>query len=253
MLACKYAVCVFEEIDEREFNLNVPLEYGFMRALNRQVLLLKDQRMPRLPADMTGKVYHPLDSYNTSETIGREINKWVEKDLGIGRIGEQAEILALMEHLPRTVVVLARFTEERKTFYEDILDNLRKHRYRPSLYDSVEVHGRGAAGSVSVARLARFVIADITDDENLTQEVMEMASYMPSVPVQPIFNAVKGEWEDFEYFRHYRSALERLRLHNRNILAPIRYEDQQELLSHLQERIITAAEKFIGGNENPPI
>lgn len=95
-----------------------------MRALNRQVLLLKDQRMPRLPADMTGKVYHPLDSYNISETIGREINKWVEKDLGIGRIGEQAEILALMEHLPRTVVVLARFTEERKTFYEDILDNL---------------------------------------------------------------------------------------------------------------------------------
>lgn len=80
-----------------------------------------------------------------------------------------------------------------------------------------------------------------------------MASYMPSVPVQPVFNAVKGEWEDFEYFRHYRSALERLRLHNRNILAPIRYEDQQELLSHLQERIITAAEKFIGGNENPPI
>jgi hypothetical protein len=83
MMGCKYAVCVFEEIDEREFNPNVPLEYGFMRAMNRQVLLLKDQRMPKLPSDMTGKLYRDFDTYNIDATISEQLAQWVERDLGL--------------------------------------------------------------------------------------------------------------------------------------------------------------------------
>lgn len=94
MLACKYAVCVFEEIDEREFNPNVPLEFGFMRALNRQVLLLKDQRMPVLPTDMTGKVYRPFDSYDISKTIQRQVGEWAERDLGFRPVAAREALAA---------------------------------------------------------------------------------------------------------------------------------------------------------------
>jgi hypothetical protein len=94
MLACKYAVCVFEEIDEREFNPNVPLEFGFMRALNRQVLLLKDQRMPLLPTDMTGKVYRPFDSYDISETTQRQVGEWAERDLGFRPVAAKVPLAA---------------------------------------------------------------------------------------------------------------------------------------------------------------
>ena len=83
MMGCKYGVAVFEEIDEREFNPNVPLEYGFMRAMNRQVLLLKDQRMPKMPSDMTGKLYRHFDTYNITGTIHEQISQWAERDLGL--------------------------------------------------------------------------------------------------------------------------------------------------------------------------
>ena len=83
MMGCKFGVCIFEEIDEREFNPNVPLEYGFMRALNRQVLLLKDIRMPKMPADITGKLYRSFDTYNITLTIHEQISQWAERDLGL--------------------------------------------------------------------------------------------------------------------------------------------------------------------------
>ena len=83
MMGCKYGVCIFEEIDDREFNPNVPLEYGFMRAMNRQTLLLKDDRMPRMPSDMTGKVHRTFDTYNITATIEETIKQWCERDLGL--------------------------------------------------------------------------------------------------------------------------------------------------------------------------
>ena len=86
MMGCGYGVCIFEEIDEREFNPNVPLEYGFMRAMNRHVLLLKDIRMPKLPTDMTGKLYRNFDTYNITLTIREQISQWAERDLGLKAI-----------------------------------------------------------------------------------------------------------------------------------------------------------------------
>jgi hypothetical protein len=86
MMGCKFGVCVFEEIDEREFNPNVPLEYGFMRAMNRRVLLLKDIRMPKMPSDITGKLYRDFDTYNITHTVDERISQWAERDLGLKAI-----------------------------------------------------------------------------------------------------------------------------------------------------------------------
>jgi hypothetical protein len=83
MMGCRFGVCVFEEIDEREFNPNVPLEFGFMRAMNRQVLLMKDMRMPKLPSDMTGKLYRQFNTYEITSTIHEQISQWAERDLGL--------------------------------------------------------------------------------------------------------------------------------------------------------------------------
>lgn len=79
MMGCQYGVCIFEEIDEREFNPNVPLEYGFMRAVNFQVLLLRDIRMPKMPSDLAGKPYCDFDTYNITLTIHEQISQWAER------------------------------------------------------------------------------------------------------------------------------------------------------------------------------
>lgn len=81
MMGCKYGIFIFEDIDEREFNPNVPLEYGFMRAMNKRILLLKEQRLPKMPSDITGKLYKAFDMFNIKETIESQIKQWISSDI----------------------------------------------------------------------------------------------------------------------------------------------------------------------------
>ncbi|WP_167755843.1 hypothetical protein [Vitreimonas flagellata] len=83
MLGCKYGICVFDQIDDRDFNPNVQIEYGFMRACNKRVLLLKDQRQPTMPVDITGKIRREFDTYDIASTVAKQVSDWVERDLGL--------------------------------------------------------------------------------------------------------------------------------------------------------------------------
>lgn len=83
MKNCRYGLAVFEDIDEREFNPNISLELGYMYALNRRCLLLKEKRMPRLPVDICGRIYRDFDALNIRTTVINQINEWCERDLGL--------------------------------------------------------------------------------------------------------------------------------------------------------------------------
>jgi hypothetical protein len=83
MVGCKYGVAIFEEIDEREFNPSVALELGFMMANGKRCLLLKDQRMPKMPTDIVGKLYKQFDTYNIAQTVSEAVDSWF-KDIGLG-------------------------------------------------------------------------------------------------------------------------------------------------------------------------
>lgn len=83
MYASKYGLAVFEQIDERDFNPNVAMEIGYMYALGRRILLLKDKRVPTMPTDILGKIYRPFDSYHINQTIEAQIKSWVVQDLGL--------------------------------------------------------------------------------------------------------------------------------------------------------------------------
>src|SRR5215471_2459145 len=88
MRYCRFGIAVFEEIDEREFNPNISLELGYMYALKRRCLLLKDRRMPRLPTDTCGKIYRDFDIYKLSESLAEAISESCNRDL---RLQEQSQ------------------------------------------------------------------------------------------------------------------------------------------------------------------
>lgn len=88
----KYGIAVFEEIYDREFNPNISLELGYMYALSRRCLLLKDNRMPRLPTDTCGKIYKDFDICKISNSINIKIKEWCENDLGLEIIKLKKEI-----------------------------------------------------------------------------------------------------------------------------------------------------------------
>jgi hypothetical protein len=48
MICCKFGVAILETISEQEYNPNVALEYGFMRALDKRVLFLADKGFQNL-------------------------------------------------------------------------------------------------------------------------------------------------------------------------------------------------------------
>jgi hypothetical protein len=77
----KYGIAVFEEIDEKEFNPNVSLELGYMYAIKRRCLLLKERSISRLPTDACGKLYRDFDCERIAETITREVAEWCVRDL----------------------------------------------------------------------------------------------------------------------------------------------------------------------------
>jgi hypothetical protein len=79
MCGCRFGVAVVEEIEERSFNPNVAIEIGFMQALQRKVLVLKDRRVPMLPTDLAGRLYREFDSYNLEPTVKEAIGGWVDE------------------------------------------------------------------------------------------------------------------------------------------------------------------------------
>jgi hypothetical protein len=83
----RFGIAVFEEIEEREFNPNISLELGYMYALKRRCLLLKDRHMRPLPTDTCGKIYRNFDSYALTTSIDEAVSEWCTRDLGLGVSG----------------------------------------------------------------------------------------------------------------------------------------------------------------------
>jgi hypothetical protein len=79
MHCSKYGIAILEDRIANEFNPNVALEYGFMRALNKPVLLLADEGFRNLRADVIGTLRETFDITNIEETIGAPISRWLRE------------------------------------------------------------------------------------------------------------------------------------------------------------------------------
>ncbi|MBE0680750.1 MAG: hypothetical protein IH589_02460 [Anaerolineales bacterium] len=82
MYGCGQGVAIFERVSSDSHNPNVSLEVGFMMALDKPVLLLKDSTLNLLPFDLIGRLYKPFDTEKLYETLSPMIEKWlIEKSI----------------------------------------------------------------------------------------------------------------------------------------------------------------------------
>jgi hypothetical protein len=133
----------------------------------------------------------------------------------------------------KVVLILGRFTPERKAVLDELRDALRLQGFLPILFDFERPASRDITETVStLAHLARFVIADITDAKSIPQELMIIVPNLPSVPVQPLILESQHEYGMFEHFMRFPW-----------VLPVYRYTDEQSLLQSLQEKVITPAEQ----------
>jgi uncharacterized protein YodC (DUF2158 family)/nucleoside 2-deoxyribosyltransferase len=78
MHGCGFGIAVFERIETEDTNPNVALEVGYLCALNKPVLLLKDQTLRTLQTDLAGRIYRPFDTSTPEKTLPAVIKKWLE-------------------------------------------------------------------------------------------------------------------------------------------------------------------------------
>lgn len=77
MIGCENGIAILEDRIANEFNPNVALEYGFMRALNKPTLLLADIGFRNLRADIIGTLRETFDITDIENTIKLPVEKWI--------------------------------------------------------------------------------------------------------------------------------------------------------------------------------
>ena len=81
MHGCSFGLALFERITSNYFNPNVSLEVGYMMALKKPILFLKDKNLDSLHSDLVGKLYSSFDVQD-KKSISPILEKWLsEKEI----------------------------------------------------------------------------------------------------------------------------------------------------------------------------
>jgi hypothetical protein len=134
----------------------------------------------------------------------------------------------------KVVLILGRFTDERKAVLDALREELRKRNYLPILFDFSVPATRDITETVSLlARMARFVVADITDAKSIPQELAVIVPDLLSVPVQPLLLEGSAEYGMFEHFKRYPW-----------VLKTYTYASSERLIAGLGEHVIGPPENY---------
>jgi uncharacterized protein YjbI with pentapeptide repeats len=135
----------------------------------------------------------------------------------------------------KVVLILGRFTEERKPILNSIKDELRKYNYTPVLFDFDKPDDRNFIETVStLAHLAKFIVADFTAPKIVLQEAQHIVSNI-AIPFAPIFLKDSG----FEPITLYD-----LRKGRYTVLDTFCYLNEQHLIENLNDKVIVPAAKL---------
>ena len=197
-------------------------------------------------ADLTGCRIHGVSAWGLKLERAKQQNLVItrenEPEITVDNI-EVAQFIYLMLNnqkirdvidtiTSKAVLILGRFTDERKAVLDALREELRKRNYLPILFDFDKPRSRDTDETITLlARMARFIVADISDAKAVLQELRAIVPDLPSVPVQPIILAMQEEPGMFDFYRNRPS-----------FLTVHRYASQEQLLADLGEKVIRPAE-----------
>ena len=114
-----------------------------------------------------------------------------------------------------------------------IQEELRKFDLVPVIFDFELVDGRSMIETVGLlARMSRFVIADLTDAKLVLNELEDIVPSNPSLPIQPIISQDQEEPLRVKELRKYS-----------NFMEPLAYKDSESLISSLENAVVKSANK----------
>jgi hypothetical protein len=145
----------------------------------------------------------------------------------------------------KSVLILGRFTPERKKILDAIRDKLREHDFVPIMFDFEKADSRDFTETIKIlASMSRFVIADITNPKN---SQLELQALVPDYKIPFLTIIQKGE-EPFSMF----SDLQKYPW----VLDTMEYGSETELLEGFEQGILNRAlaenESLMQEKQMPP-
>jgi uncharacterized protein YjbI with pentapeptide repeats len=237
-----------KEGDLRQASLvNAKLRGVNLSGADLQAAILVDTDLT--DADLTGCHIYGISAWNVKLDGATQKNLIVthadEPEVTVDNI-EVAQFIYLMLNnqklrevidtiTSKTVLILGRFTDERKAVLDALREELRKREYLPILFDFEKPRSLDTDETITLlARMARFIIADISDAKSVLQELRAIVPDLPSVPVQPIILATQEEPGMFDFYRNRPS-----------FLTVYPYANQEQLFVELGDKVIRPAERKV--------
>ncbi len=134
----------------------------------------------------------------------------------------------------KVVLILGRFTKERKAILDAIKDTLRQKDYIAVVFDFDKPESRSLTETVKLlARMSKFIVADITDPKCIPHELATIVPDSTSVPIQSI--QVKGT-EPYAMFNDWKKYPW--------MLETIEYDSVEDATKRVVPIIIDGVNKF---------
>ncbi|HUN44366.1 MAG TPA: pentapeptide repeat-containing protein [Acetobacteraceae bacterium] len=138
----------------------------------------------------------------------------------------------------KTVLILGSFSESQKPILDAVRDALRCRNLVPILFDFKGPDSKDLTGTVeTLARMAKFIIADLTDPSSIPHEMATLVPHLRTTPVLPLRLAGSAGYRMFEDYQQSYDW----------VLNTHEYTDSRSLTSALPEIIAPAealADKF---------
>jgi len=132
----------------------------------------------------------------------------------------------------KVVLILGRFTPDRKAVLDALRAELPKRDRLPVIFDFDKSATRDTHETITtLARMARFIIADITEPHSIPQELVSIVEQFPSVTVQPILQEGSEPWGMFDHIKRYPW-----------VLPIVLYTVQEALISRLDDLVVAPVE-----------
>jgi protein-tyrosine-phosphatase len=143
-------------LTDGEVSPNVCLELGYMLALGRPCLLLKERAVPEMQADLGGHLYKEFDAHDIGTTVSQAVRSWLQELDIAKRKGERLLIFVSEGGTCRDPMA--------KAILEQLLGNRRRE-----LGIRIEAMARKPPSGPGASRGARVAIQEMFGEDLLAE------------------------------------------------------------------------------------
>jgi hypothetical protein len=133
----------------------------------------------------------------------------------------------------KAVLILGRFSAERKIILDRLREELRRRHYVPIMFDFEKPGSHDTIETIRIlAGMSKFIIADLTEAKAVVQEMQAIVPYLPSVAVRFIIRKSEREPSMFDHIRRFPWVVD----------GAFEYETTEEVVGAINDSILEPVE-----------